>query len=105
VVSAKVPLTARTADKATNRLQQFWLDVANPLVFILEKAEELELPKEVIGGIRMAIQLMGNTNTHHSAARRQTLMIQLDPKLKQLFYGDDFKDVAPFLFGEKFVVH
>jgi len=64
VVFANVSPTARTADRAVSKLQQFWLDAANPLVFILEKAEEMDLPKEVIGGIQ---QLMGNANSHNSA--------------------------------------
>ena len=29
-------------------------------------------------------------------------MMQLNPKLKQLFSYKDFKDAAPFLFGEQF---
>jgi len=31
-------------------------------------------------------------------------MTQLNPKLKQLFSGMDFKDTPPFLFGENFGV-
>ena len=34
--------------------------------------------------------------------RRHALMMQLNPKLKQLFSNKDFKDAAPFLFGEQF---
>ena len=83
-------------------MQQFWLDAVNPLVFILEKAEELELPKEVIGGIQTALQLLGNVNFHYSASCRQALMLQLYPKLKQLFSDADFKDASPYLFGENF---
>ena len=98
VVATNVPTTARTA----SRLQQFWLDAVNPLVLILERAEELDLPKEVIGGIQTALQLMGNANYHHSTARRQALMLQLNPRLKQLFPDIDFKDAAPYLFGENF---
>ena len=102
VVATNVPSAARTADRSASRLQQFWLDAVNPLVFILEKAEELELPKEVIGGIQTALQLLGNANFHHSASRRQALMLQLNPKLKQLFSDADFKDAAPYLFEENF---
>ena len=102
VVTANVPPTVRTADRAASRLQQFWLDAVNPLVLILEKAEELELPNEVIGGVQTALQLLGNANYHHSTARRQALMLQLNPKLKQLVSDADFKDAAPYLFGENF---
>jgi len=104
VMFVNISPAARTADRAVSRLQQFWLDAVNPLVFILEKAEEMNLPKEVIGGIQTSIQLMGNANFHNSAARRQALMTQLNPKLKQLFSGTDFKDAPPFLFGENFGV-
>ena len=50
VVVTNIPPAARTADRLPSRLQQFWLDAVNLLVFILEKAEKLELPKEVIDG-------------------------------------------------------
>ena len=85
-----------------SRLQQVWLDAVNPLVFILEKAEELELPKEVIGGVQTALQQPGNANFRHSASCRQALMLQLNPKLKQLFSDADFKNAAPYLFRENF---
>ena len=101
-VTANVPPAARTADRAASRLQQFWLDAVNPLVLILERAEELEVPKEVISGIQTALQLLGNANYHHSTARRQALLLQLNPKLKQLVSDADFKDSAPYLFGENF---
>jgi len=85
VVMVNFPQATRTADRAASRLQQFWLDVINQLIFILEKAEELELPKEVIGSIQTALQLMGNANFHRTTARRQALLTQLNPKLRQLF--------------------
>ena len=102
VVSANVSAATRTADRASSRIQNFWLDAATPLIFLLEKAEELELPAEVINGIQTSLQLMGNANYQHSMDRRHALMMQLNPKLKQLFSYKDFKDAAPFLFGEKF---
>ena len=99
MVTANVPPAAKTADRAASRLQQFWLDAVNPLVLILERAEELEVPKEVISGIQTALQLVGNTNYHHSMARRQALLLQLNPKLVS---DANFKDSAPYLFGENF---
>ena len=101
-VTVNVPPAARTADRAAGRLQQFWLDAVNPLVLILERAEELEVPKEVIGGIQTALQLLGNANYHHYTACRQALLLQLNPKLKQLVSDADFKDSALYLFGENF---
>ena len=50
----------------------------------------------------MALQLMGNANYHHSTACRQALMLQLNPKWKQLLPNADFKDAAPYLLGENF---
>ena len=102
VVSANLPPAARMADRAASRIQNFWLDAANPLIFLLEKADELELPAEVINGIQTSLQLMGNANYQHSMDRRHALMMQLNPKLKQLINHKDFKDAAPLLFGEKF---
>jgi len=55
VVLTNVPTAARTGDRAASKLQQFWMDAVNPLILILEKAEELELPKEVIGGMQTAL--------------------------------------------------
>ena len=57
---------------------------------------------EVISGIQTSLQLMGNANYQHSMDRRHALMMQLNPKLKQLFSYKDFQDAAPFLFGENF---
>jgi len=79
-----------------------WLDAATPFIFLLEKVEELELPAEVINGIEISLQLMGNANYQHSMNQKHALMMQLNPKLKWLFSYKDFKDAAPFLFGEKF---
>jgi len=73
VVMVNIPPAARTADRAASRLQQFWLDAVNLLIFILEKAEELELLKEVIRSIQTALQLMGNANFHQTT-RRQALL-------------------------------
>ena len=50
----------------------------------------------------MALQLLGNVNYHHSTARRQALLLQLNPKLKKLASDADFKDSALYLFGENF---
>ena len=102
VVSANVSAAARAIDKASTRTQNFWLDAATSLILLLEKAEELELPAEVIVRIQTSLQLMSNANYKHSFDRRHALMMQLNPKLKQLFSYKDFKDAAPFLFGEQF---
>ena len=48
VVSANVSAAVRMADRASSRIQNFWLDAATLLIFLLEKAEELELLVEVI---------------------------------------------------------
>ena len=45
---------------------------------------------------------MSNANYQHSMDWRHALMMQVNPKLKQLFSYKDFKDAAPFLFREQF---
>ena len=73
-----------------------------PLVSVLERAEELNLPTLAIGAIQTALQLMGNANQHNSIARRNALLMQLNPQLKQLVEDVDFKEAPPFLFGKNF---
>ena len=41
VVSSTVLSGTRRADRAASRLQQFWLDAVNPLVYVIESAEEI----------------------------------------------------------------
>ena len=49
VVSVNVSAAAaRVTDKVSTWIQNFWLDAVTPLIFLLEKAEELELQAEVI---------------------------------------------------------
>ena len=102
VISTTVSTSARRADRSASRLQQFWLDATNPLVNVLERAEELNLPAEAIAAIQTSLQLMGNANQHNSIARRNALLMQLNPQLKQLVEDVDFKEAPPFLFGENF---
>ena len=52
--------------------------------------------------IQISLQLMGNANQHNSIARRNALLTQLNPQLKQLVEDVDFKDAPPLLFGENF---
>ena len=73
VVLANVSAGARLADRAASRIQHFWLDAVNPLVIILEKAEELELPAEEIHSIQIALRLMGNANSYQSITCRNAL--------------------------------
>ena len=100
VVSSTIPVAARRTDRAASRLHNFWLDEVNPLVYVLERAEELELPAEVIGPIQTSLRLLGNANAHNTVARRKALLTQMNPRLKDLVRDGDFKDVAPMLFGE-----
>ena len=92
----------KRADRSASCLQQFWLDATVPLVLTLERAEEFNLPPETISAIQTSLQLMGNANYHSTVARRNTILMQLNPQLKPLFSDADFKDAAPFLFGENF---
>ena len=102
VISTTVSLSAHRVDQSASRLQQFWLDATNPLVSVLERVEEVSLPAEAIAAIQTSLQLMGNANQHNSIARRNALLMQLNPQLKQLVEDVDFKEAPPFLFGENF---
>ena len=52
VISTTVSTSARRADQSASRLQQFWLDATNPLVNVLERAEELNLLAKAIAAIQ-----------------------------------------------------
>jgi len=45
---------------------------------------------------------MDNANIHNSAARRNAVLTQLNPHLKQLLGDNDYKDAPPVLLGENF---
>ena len=102
VVGSTIPAAARRTDNGASRLQNYWLDAVNPLVYVLERAEELEIPSEVIGAIQTSLQLLGNASAHNTTARRKALLIQMNTRLKDLVRDPDFKDAAPMLFGEGF---
>ena len=74
VVAATIPMTTQRADRAASRLQNFWLDAVNPLVYVLEKAEELELPAEVTGAIQTSLQLLGNASLQNTIDWRKTIL-------------------------------
>ena len=71
-------------------------------MYVLKRAEKLELPTEVIGPIQTSLQLLGNANAHNTVAHRKALLTQMKPRLKDLVRDWDFKDAAPMLFGENF---
>ena len=102
VVIANVAKEAERNDRAASRLQQFWLDAVAPLVMLLERDEELQLPVEAIQMVQTSILLMGNASFHHSTERRRALLQHLNPQLKQLVEESDFKNAAPMLFGDDF---
>jgi len=102
VVSSTIPAAARRTDRAASRLQNYWLDAVNPLVYVLEKAEELNLPAEAVNSIQTSLRLLGNANAHNTTARGKSLLMQMNPHLKDLLRDKDFKEAAPMLFGENF---
>ena len=61
------------------------------------------LPSEVINAIQTSLQLMGNANYHNTMARRNAILMQLNPRLKPLCSDADFKTAAPFLFEKALV--
>jgi len=102
VVAATIPTTSQRVDRAASRLQNFWLDAANPLVYVLEKAEELELPAEVISAVQTSLQLLGNASAQSTIERRKAVLTQMNSQLKTLVRDADFKEAAPLLFGDNF---
>ena len=102
VVAATIPTTSQRADRTASRLQNFWLDAANPLIYVLEKAEELELPPEVISAIQTSLQLMGNASAQNTIDWRKAVLTQMNTQLKALVRDADFKEAAPLLFGDNF---
>ena len=90
VISTTVSTSAHQADRSASRLQQFLPHATNPLVNVLERAEELNLPAQAIAAIQTSLQLMSNANQHNSIACRNALLMQLNPQLKQLVEDVDF---------------
>ena len=90
VISTTVSTSAHRADRSASRLQQFLPHATNPLVNVLERAEKLNLPAQAIAAIQTSLQLMSNANQHNSIARRNALLMQLNPQLKQLVEDVDF---------------
>jgi len=99
VVAATIPTSS---DRSASRLQNFWLDAANPLIYVLEKAEELELPSEVIVAIKAYLQLLGNASAQNTIDRRKAMLVQMSSQLKGFMGEADFKEAAPLLFGDNF---
>ena len=94
-------MTTQRADRAEKRLQNFWLDAVNPLAYVLEKAEELELPAKVIGAIT-SLQLLDNASVQNTIDWRKTILTQMNSRLRGLVRDADFKEAAPLLFGDNF---
>jgi len=102
VEEATIPTTSQRADRAASRLQDLWLDAANLLVHVLKRAEELELPPEVIAAIQTSLQLLENASANHTFDRRKAVLVQMNSQLKSLVRDADFKEAAPMSFGNNF---
>ena len=76
--AAMIPMITQRVDRVASHLQNLWLDVVNPLVYVLEKAEELELPAEVIGAIQTSLQLLGNASVQNTIDQRKTILTQMN---------------------------
>jgi len=73
-------MSSQRADRAASCLQKLWLDTANLLVHVLEKAKDLELPAEVIAAIQTSLQLLGNASVHNTIDRRKAMLTQMNPQ-------------------------
>jgi len=94
VVFTTILVETYQTDQTASHLQQFWHDVTSPIVYVLEKADELNLQAPEVNG--------ANANQHNSIVCRNALLTQLNPHLKQLVEDIDFKEAPPLLFEENF---
>jgi len=85
-------------------VQGYVLDVAVPLVNILESARLGTLtPKDAAESAQQALKLIGNASAHLSAEHKWKVCTCLNKELSTLVEEDTFKDAAPFLFGLSFL--
>jgi len=103
-IKSKLPKQAKDTDENLVRLQSKVLDVASPLVSLLESARRGTLtPKDAAETAQQALKLLGNASATISADRRQKATRYLNRELATLVKEPDtFSDAAPLLFGKEF---
>jgi len=103
-IKSKLPKKAKDTDENLVRLQSKVLDVASPLVSLLESARRGTLtPKDAAETAQQALKLLGNASATISADRRQKATRYLNRELATLVKEPDtFSDAAPLLFGKEF---
>jgi len=103
-IKSRLPKQAKDADENLVRLQSKVLDVASPLVSLLESARRGTLiPKDAAETAQQALKLLGNASATISADRRQKATCYLNKELATLVKEPEtFSDAAPLLFGKNF---
>jgi len=103
-IKSKLPKQVKDIDENLVRLQSKVLDVASPLVSLLESAHRGTLtPKDAAEMAQQALKLLGNASATISADRRQKATRYLNWELASLVKEPDtFSDAAPLLFGKEF---
>ena len=104
-IKLEVSQPVKTSDKEWARIQTFVLDALAPLTSLLEtdsKGETITHDQALEAAVT-AVQLLGNASAQITHGRRTKVLTHLNKSLLPLLEEDDnFKDVAPSLFGPEF---
>ena len=104
-IKLEVSQPIKTLDKEWARIQTFVLDALAPLTSLLEtnsKGETITHDQALEAAVT-AVQLLGNASAQITHGRRTKVLTHLNKSLLPLLEEDDnFKDVAPSLFGPEF---
>ena len=100
IIKGELQKEALDVDKKLSRLQNFSLDIADPLVYALEELSTKESPScdTVTMAIQEALVLLGNASCHMSVERRAKALAKLNPNLKSMAEEEDYSKAQPFLF-------
>ena len=104
-IKLEVSQPIKTLDKEWARIQTFVLDALAPLTSLLEtnsKGETITHDQALEAAVT-AVQLLGNASAQITHGQRTKVLTHLNKSLLPLLEEDDnFKDVAPSLFGPEF---
>ena len=118
-IKLEVSQPVKSSDKEWARIQTFVLDALAPLTSLLETDSKGEAPltslletdskgetithDQALDAAVTAVQLLGNASAQITHGRRTKVLTHLNKSLLPLLEEDDnFKDVAPSLFGPEF---
>ena len=106
-IKLEVSQPVKTFDKEWARIQTFVLDALAPLTSLLETDSKGEMithdHDQALEAAVTAVQLLGNASAQITHGQRTKVLTHLNKSLLPLLEEDDnFKDVAPSLFGPEF---